>query len=139
MGLIPKPCAGIRNSVQPGMTVSSKRANPGPYRAQFGSGYLMSGMLITASNTPQISYDPESTSSPIRAQYSPRSLNSPNPGSVQAPFRVLQGPVRSKTPGVFALTGGPEERLTKVNPGILRADFGARDRIYWDLNSAPVC
>jgi hypothetical protein len=27
LGLIPKPCAGIRNSLQPGMTISSKRDN----------------------------------------------------------------------------------------------------------------
>jgi len=51
-GLIPKPCAGIRNFVQPDKTMSPKRANPGPIGAPFGSGYLMSGMLITASNTP---------------------------------------------------------------------------------------
>jgi hypothetical protein len=50
-GFIPKPCAEIRNFVQPDKTISPKRANPGPYWAPFGSGYLMSGMLITASNT----------------------------------------------------------------------------------------
>ena len=51
LGFIPKPCAGIRNFVHPGKTIAPERANPGPYRAPFDIGYLMSGMLITASNT----------------------------------------------------------------------------------------
>jgi len=50
LGLIQKPCAGIRNFVQPGMIISPKRANQGPYWAPFGNEYLKSGMLITASN-----------------------------------------------------------------------------------------
>ena len=51
LGVIPKLCAGIRNFVQPGITISLKRANPGHFGAPFGSGYLYSVMLITASNT----------------------------------------------------------------------------------------
>jgi hypothetical protein len=51
LGFIPKPCAGIHNFVQSGMTISSKRGNPGPYWAPFCSGYLLSGMLINTSNT----------------------------------------------------------------------------------------
>jgi len=51
LGLIPKLCAGIHNFVQPVMIISPERANPGPYWALFGYGYLMSGMLINTSTT----------------------------------------------------------------------------------------
>jgi hypothetical protein len=46
-----KPCYEIGNFMQPGMTISPERANPSSYRAPFDVGYLMSGMLITTSNT----------------------------------------------------------------------------------------
>jgi hypothetical protein len=45
-----KPCAEIGNFMQPGMTNSPERANPGPYRAPFISGYLMSAIVINTSN-----------------------------------------------------------------------------------------
>jgi hypothetical protein len=52
LGVNLKPCAGIHNFVHPDMTISPKRANPGPFWAPLGSGYLMSVMLINTSNTP---------------------------------------------------------------------------------------
>jgi hypothetical protein len=46
-----KPCAVIRNFVQPDKTIFPKRVNPGLYWAPFISGYLHSGMPINATNT----------------------------------------------------------------------------------------
>ena len=49
--LFQKSCAGFCNFIQPGKKKSPKRANPGPYRAPFCPGYLMSGIPIIVSNT----------------------------------------------------------------------------------------
>jgi hypothetical protein len=50
LGFFSKPCAGIHNFGQPGKTISPETANPGQFRAPFGTGYLMSGIVIIVSN-----------------------------------------------------------------------------------------
>jgi len=49
--LFQKSCFGFCNFMQPGKKKFPKRANPGPYRAPFDVGYLMSSIPIIASYT----------------------------------------------------------------------------------------
>ena len=122
LGFILKPCAGIRNFVQPGITISPKRGNPGPYLAPFGSGYLQSVMLITASNTTSnlirsgVHFAPNpGTNYPLIPKFSQSGLCTGSVQGIARPCLIINS-------WIIQLNRGLEERLTILNPGVIRAD-----------------
>ena len=80
-------------------------ANPGHYQAPIRTGNLRSASQITA---PNLGWSPSSLN--LKSGHIPAPNSQILP--ILAPFRYRQAPVRSKTPGVFALTGYPTELLT---------------------------
>ena len=122
LGFIPKPCTGIHNFVQLGMTISPKRANPGPYWAPFGSVYLMSVMLITASNTTSnlirsgVHFAPNpGTNYPLIPKFSQSGFCTGSVQGIARPCLIINS-------WIIQLNRGTKERLTISNPGVIRAD-----------------